>query len=183
MDQGDFERNQGVSAGKYTIGLGLQSMNFCTDREGEFCHYVLGSVGLILLITSDRCLYSLPDSCLLLRKYSIDPQSIVRLEVGTESPIDKAKSVKTVLTQLFGDNHSLEGADPVNACYGGTNALFNAFNWVESRSWDGRDAIVVASDIAIYKESAARPTGGAGCVAILVSPDAPIVAVPGLRGT
>jgi hydroxymethylglutaryl-CoA synthase len=71
----------------------------------------------------------------------------------------------------------------VNACYGGTNALFNAINWVESRSWDGRDAIVVASDIAIYKQSAARPTGGAGCVALLVGPDAPIVSVPGLRGT
>lgn len=91
--------------------------------------------------------------------------------------------MKTVLTQLFGNNHSLEGADTVNACYGGTNALFNAINWVESRSWDGRDAIVVASDIALYKEPAARPTGGAGCVAMLVGPNAPIVAVPGLRGT
>lgn len=91
--------------------------------------------------------------------------------------------MKTVLTQLFGNNHSLEGADTVNACYGGTNALFNAINWVESRSWDGRDAIVVASDIALYKEAAARPTGGAGCVAMLVGPNAPIVAVPGLRGT
>ena len=105
------------------------------------------------------------------------------MEVGTESPFDKAKSVKSVLTQLFGDNHSLEGADTVNACYGGTNALFNAINWVESRSWDGRDAIVVASDIALYKQSAARPTGGAGCVAILIGPDAPIVSLPGLRGT
>jgi hydroxymethylglutaryl-CoA synthase len=119
----------------------------------------------------------------LLRKYSIDAKSIGRLEVGTESPFDKAKSVKTVLTQLFGDNHNLEGADTVNACYGGTNALFNAVNWIESRSWDGRDAIVVASDIAVYKEAAARPTGGAGCVAMLVGPNAPIVAVPGLRGT
>lgn len=119
----------------------------------------------------------------LLAKYSIDPQSIGRLEVGTESPFDKAKSVKSVLTQLFGDNHSLEGADTVNACYGGTNALFNAINWVESRSWDGRDAIVVASDIALYKQSPARPTGGAGCVAILIGPNAPIVSLPGLRGT
>lgn len=119
----------------------------------------------------------------LLRKFSIDPHSIGRLEVGTESPFDKAKSVKTVLTQLFGGNHSLEGADTVNACYGGTNALLNAINWVESRSWDGRDAIVVASDIAVYAQGAARPTGGAGCVAMLIGPDAPIVAVPGLRGT
>jgi hydroxymethylglutaryl-CoA synthase len=121
----------------------------------------------------------------LLRKYNIDPKSIGRLEVGTESPIDKAKSVKTVLTQLFepAGNTSLEGVDTVNACYGGTSALFNAVNWVESRSWDGRDAIVVASDIALYREASSRPTGGAGCVAMLVGPGAVLSLEPSLRGT
>lgn len=131
----------------------------------------------------DVCSLALTAVSSLLDKYSIDPKSVGRLEVGTESPFDKAKSVKSVLTQLFGDNHSLEGADTVNACYGGTNALLNAINWVESRSWDGRDAIVVASDIALYKQPTARPTGGAGCVAMLVGPNAPIISVPGLRGT
>jgi len=61
-------------------------------------------------------------------------------------------------------------------------ALFNAVNWVESRSWDGRDAIVVASDIAIYKEQSSRPTGGAGCVAMLVGPNALLTLEPNLRG-
>lgn len=56
-------------------------------------------------------------------------------------------------------------------------------NWVESRSWDGRDAIVVASDIALYREAASRPTGGAGCVAMLVGPGALLALDPGLRGT
>lgn len=121
----------------------------------------------------------------LLRKYDIDPRSIGRLEVGTESLIDKAKSVKSVLTQLFepAGNTSLEGVDTINACYGGTSALFNAVNWVESRSWDGRDAIVVASDIALYKQPSSRPTGGAGCVAMLVGPDAVLSLEPTLKGT
>ena len=121
----------------------------------------------------------------MLRKYNIDPKSIGRLEVGTESLIDKAKSVKTVLTQLFepAGNTSLEGIDTVNACYGGTSALFNAVNWVESRSWDGRDAIVVASDIALYREAPSRPTGGAGCVAMLVGPNALLAFEPSLKGT
>lgn len=121
----------------------------------------------------------------MLRKYNIDPKTIGRLEVGTESPIDKAKSVKTVLTQLFepAGNTSLEGVDTVNACYGGTSALFNAVNWIESRSWDGRDAIVVASDIALYREASSRPTGGAGCVAMLVGPGAVLVLEPALKGT
>lgn len=120
----------------------------------------------------------------LLRKYDIDPRSIGRLEVGTESMIDKSKSVKSVLMQLFEHcNTNIEGVDTVNACYGGTNALFNAVNWVESRSWDGRDAIVVAGDIALYAEGNARPTGGAGCVAMLIGPDAPLALEPGMRGS
>jgi hypothetical protein len=72
-------------------------------------------------------------------------------------------------------NTDIEGLDSKNACYGGTAALFNAINWVESSSWDGRDAIVVAGDIAIYAEGSARPVGGAGAIAMLIGPDAPLV--------
>ena len=121
----------------------------------------------------------------LLKKYEIDPKSIGRLEVGTETLLDKSKSCKSVLMQLFepSGNTNIEGVDTVNACYGGTNALFNAINWVESSAWDGRNAIVVAGDIALYSKGAARPTGGAGCVAMLVGPDAPLAFEPGLRGS
>lgn len=31
-----------------------------------------------------------------------------------------------------------QGVDCIQACYGGTAAVQNAANWVESRSWDGR---------------------------------------------
>jgi hydroxymethylglutaryl-CoA synthase len=92
--------------------------------------------------------------------------------------LDKAKSCKSVLMQLFPTNPDIEGADTYNACYGGTNALFNAVYWIESSSWDGRDAIVVMSDISLYNTTAARPTGGAGCVAMLVGADAQIVLEP-----
>jgi hypothetical protein len=61
-----------------------------------------------------------------------------------------------------------QGVDCINACYGGTSALFNAVNWVESRSWDARYAIVVASDVAVYAAGPARPSGGCGAVAMLV---------------
>jgi len=103
--------------------------------------------------------------------------SIGRIEVGTETIIDKSKSVKTTLMDLFAEsgNFDIEGVDSKNACYGSTAALFNAINWVESRSWDGRNAIVVAGDIAIYAEGAARPAGGAGACAMLIGPNAPVV--------
>jgi hydroxymethylglutaryl-CoA synthase len=69
-----------------------------------------------------------------------DYSSIGYLEVGTETIIDKSKSVKTVVMQLFEEsgNHDVEGIDTTNACYGGTAALFNALAWVESSSWDGK---------------------------------------------
>jgi hydroxymethylglutaryl-CoA synthase len=119
----------------------------------------------------------------MLSKYNIDTDSIGRLEVGTETILDKSKSVKSVLMQLFGSNTNIEGVDTINACYGGTNAVFNAVDWVESSSWDGRDAIVVAGDIALYAKGNARPTGGAGAVAMLIGPNAPIALEPGMRGS
>lgn len=70
----------------------------------------------------------------------------------------------------------------MNACYGATNALFNSINWMKSEGWDGRLAIVVAVDIAVYEKGPARPTGGAGAVALLIGPDAPIV-IDALRST
>lgn len=54
----------------------------------------------------------------LLEKYNIDPKSIGRLDVGTETIIDKSKSVKTVLMDLFHENTDIEGIDSKNACYG-----------------------------------------------------------------
>lgn len=79
-------------------------------------------------------------------------------------------------------NFDIEGIDSKNACYGGTAALFNAINWVESNSWDGRNAIVVSGDIAVYAEGPARPAGGAGACAILIGPNAPVVFEP-IHGT
>ncbi|SCU86145.1 LADA_0D12596g1_1 [Lachancea dasiensis] len=156
VNQADLEKFDGVSQGKYTIGLGQTNMSFVNDREDIY------SMSLTVLSK-------------LLKNYNVDPQSIGRLEVGTETLLDKSKSVKSVLMQLFGENSDLEGIDNVNACYGGTNALFNSLSWIESSAWDGRDAVVVCGDIAIYDKGAARPTGGAGTVAMLIGPDAPIV--------
>jgi len=103
--------------------------------------------------------------------------NVVLLKVGTETLIDKSKSTKTVLMDLFPGNADVEGATVVNACYGGTAALLNALLWVESDGWDGRYAVVVVVNIATYTRSLARPTCGAGAVAVLVSRNAPLAMV------
>lgn len=166
VDQNDLEKFDEVSTGKYTIGLGQSKMGFCSDRED----------------INSLCLTALHR---LIERNSIDLHDIGRLEVGTETIIDKSKSVKTFLMTLFAEAGAtdIEGIDTTNACYGGTAALFNAINWVESSSWDGRKAIVVAGDIAVYGKGPARPTGGAGAVAMLVGPNAPLVFDRGVRAS
>lgn len=159
VDQAEFETACGVPAGKFTIGLGQTRMGFVNDREDMY------SISLTVFRK-------------LLEKHNLDPKDIGRLEVGTETLLDKSKSVKSVLMQLMGDNADVEGIDTYNACYGGTNALFNAVNWVQSASWDGRYAVVITGDIAIYAKGAARPTGGSGAIAMLIGPDAPLVLNP-----
>ncbi|CAE6479620.1 unnamed protein product [Rhizoctonia solani] len=161
----DLETYDGVSIGKYTVGLGQEFMAYTDDRE-DINSFALSAVSALL------------------EKYEIDPKSIGRLEVGTETLVDKSKSVKTVLMDLFAasGNFDIEGIDSKNACYGSTAALFNAVNWIESRSWDGRNAIVFAGDIAVYAAGNARAVGGAGACAMLIGPNAPIVIEP-VHGT
>lgn len=166
VDQTDLENYDEVPEGKYTIGLGQKQMGFCTDLED----------------INSLCLTAVSQ---LIENNNINYSDIGRLEVGTETIIDKSKSVKTVLMKLFepSGNFQVEGIDTTNACYGGTAALFNALSWIESSAWDGRLAIVVAADIAIYAKGNARPTGGAGAVAMLIGHNASLVIERGLRGT
>lgn len=39
VDQAELEKFDGVSQGKYTIGLGQTKMSFCDDREGNLKEY------------------------------------------------------------------------------------------------------------------------------------------------
>mmetsp|Transcript_21931 Transcript_21931/g.53994 ORF Transcript_21931/g.53994 Transcript_21931/m.53994 type:complete len:527 (+) Transcript_21931:86-1666(+) len=158
VSQSELEKYMGAGEGKFTIGLGQQNMAFVNDLEdiNSVCMTAVGN---------------------LLEKYNVAPTDIGRLEVGTETLIDKSKSVKTTLTQLLNahGNFDVEGVDNINACYGGTAALLNTMAWVESSAWDGRYGLVVCGDIAVYEEGPARPTGGCAAVALLIGRDSPIV--------
>jgi hydroxymethylglutaryl-CoA synthase len=81
-----------VSTGKYTIGLGQLEMAF-VDRLEDVVSISMTSVKSLL------------------EKYNIDPKDVGRLEVGTETVIDKSKAVKTHLMELFTEhgNYSIEG--------------------------------------------------------------------------
>lgn len=105
-----------------------------------------------------------------------------RLEIGTETIIDKSKSIKTTLMDLFKTNKDIEGIQNVNACYGGTAALFNSLDWLVSHPHLNQYAIVIATDIAIYPAGPARATGGAGAVAMLLGRN-PKIVIDKIRAT
>ena len=65
------------------------------------------------------------------------------------------------------------GTDQYNACYGGTAALLNCFNWLQSTNWDGRWAIAIPTDIADAPPQY-RFMVGSAAVAVLAGPDAPL---------
>ncbi|MEW5304152.1 MAG: hypothetical protein WDW36_006784 [Sanguina aurantia] len=156
--QEDLEAADGCP-GKYTVGLGQVAMSFCDDRE---------DVISMALTVSQR----------LMELHQIAPSEIGRLEVASESGLDRSKSIKSHLMRLFSPSgcSDMEGADSCHGCYGSTAALLNAVAWVGSDAWDGRFALVVATDIALYTPgTAACATGGCGAAALLVGPHAPLV--------
>ena len=164
IEQSELEAHDGVSAGKYLVGLGQTRMAICSEHE---------DINSLCLTVTKR----------LVEKSNLSLQEIGFLMVGTETLLDKSKSIKTTLMQLFegSGNHDVQGVDTTNACFGGTASLHHAVDWIESSNWDGRYAIVVCGDIAVYAEGPARPTGGAGAVAMLIGPNAPLIIERGVR--
>lgn len=176
--------------------LFFTTCSWCTThclREKKF-NFILKAIFFTYLYKLKLCLsfpyyiyraiffpFSLTVVNSLLEKYQVDPKHIGRLEVGSETVIDKSKSIKTFLMKIFevsvfswtlysscsdaqcillmssefwnlqkSGNTDIEGVDSTNACYGGTAALFNCVNWVESNCWDGRYGLVVCTDSAVW---------------------------------
>ncbi|TBU05350.1 3-hydroxy-3-methylglutaryl CoA synthase [Hamiltosporidium magnivora] len=153
VDEVDLAKYLNWEPEKLTIGLELLECGTVIDCEDSIS---------LALSAVDR----------LMKKYNIDVNSVGRIDVGTESNHDSSKAFKTYLMNLFPGNNSICGLDTTNACYGGTAAFLNAIAWLESSLWDGRYAIVVATDVALYKDLPPLPTTGAGAVAMLLGPNA-----------
>jgi Hydroxymethylglutaryl-coenzyme A synthase N terminal len=85
----------------------------------------------------------------LMTSRSLRYEQVGWLGVGSESHVDRCKSIKSALMQRFvnAKHFDVGGVDQVNACYAGTAALLSAVDWIESPFWDGRWAVVIATDI------------------------------------
>ncbi|EFO64384.1 Hydroxymethylglutaryl-CoA synthase [Giardia lamblia P15] len=147
---------------KITKGLGQHQMAVTVDSEDP----VSLALNSLQLLIDDKVVQDI-----------LSKITIGRFEVGTESSVDKAKSIKSFLADMMGTARTT-GADIINACLGGVLALENAILWLSAAKHDDKTgkypaAIVVTTDISIYNDITSIPTGGAGAVAMLLVKDYP----------
>ena len=122
----------------------------------------------------------------LILRYRIDPARVGYLALGTESSMDNATGAVIVrglvdralaargLPRLARD---CEVPELKQACLGGVYGIKGALRYL-SYDGAGRQAIVVASDIAEYaRGSTGEPTQGAGAVAMLLEADPQLLAI------
>ena len=140
------------------MGRGQKSITFVSDNE-------------------DTVSMAMSSLSRLLEQSELKFDEVGRLEVGTESAVDRGKSTKSFLMSFFeaDDHHSVEGVDTFNACYGGTNAFLNTTNWIQGEEWNGLYGLVVCSDPAVHPDITHISSIGASSISMLVSPRASLI--------
>ncbi len=163
LDLGEtFAPAQGEDPGKYTKGLGLNASSLPDTYE---------DIVTMAANASHR----------LMKRKGLEPEDIGRIDVATESAFDNSKPVSTYvagcLEQVFDGNflHANKGERKF-ACVAGTQALDDAFNWIRAGRNQGRKALVIATDTALYaRDDPGEATQGAGAVAMLIDENPSIV--------
>jgi hydroxymethylglutaryl-CoA synthase len=162
----DLAVARGIEAEKLKKGLGLQKM-------------ALPDVG------EDAATFAANALLNLIQQHEIDPRTIGRVYLGTESAVDGSKPtatyaveiVETKLAEVFGPR-SFQNCDILDmtfACVGGIDAMHNSIDWVRQDA--SRKAVVIASDLSKYElNSTGEYTQGAGAVAVLITQNPGIVA-------
>lgn len=152
-----LQRN--IDPDKLELGLGLKKM-------------------AVLDVNEDTATIAAGALIKLFQDFSIDPKTIGRIYLGTESSLDGAKPTATYAVQLveqvlagqYGERifKHTDVVDMTFACIGGVDAMHNSIDYV--RANPNQKAIVIAADYAKYGlESTGEYTQGAGAVAVLIS--------------
>ncbi len=164
-----FAPAQDEAPEKYTKGLGLHASSLPDAYE-------------------DIVTMGANASLRLLERKGVTPEDIGRIDVATESAFDNSKPVSTYiagcLEQVFdGDFRHANKGERKFACVSGTQALDDAFNWIRAGRHNGRSALVIATDTALYaRDDPGEATQGAGAVAMLVSEDPDLVTFGDAQG-
>lgn len=147
---------RGQDPKKYTLGLGCREMALCDRDEG------------VVDLAAEAARRALA-------RWGGDAGRLGLIAVGTESAVDMSRPLSAWVADRLGLAGSLRSYEVKHACYGGTLALRQALEWKLSGAANGRAALVIAADVALYElNDPGEPTQGAGAVAMVV--DTPEVA-------
>ena len=175
MDMKDFADLRGADYGKLSKGLGLEAMAIPDVHEDTA---TMGAMAVMQLIDRN----------------GIDPRTIGRMYLGTESALDGAKPTATYIVDMltqryaerFGEDcfQTCDVVDMTFACIGAVDALHTTLDWVaRSNENDERLGIVIFSDNAKYAlESSGEYTQGAGGGALLIRRNPRLLEIPDCIG-
>lgn len=145
-----------VDPNKYTKGLGCTDIALCPSGHDA----VTLAVG-----AAERAL----------SRWGGSVGDIGLIALGTESAKDMSRPLSAWVAEELGLSGTVRSYEVKHACYGGTLALRQGLEWKWSGAGDGKAALVIASDVALYSVGdPGEPTQGAGAVAMIV--DEPTVA-------
>ena len=167
------------------IGLKISDLAIARNIEPAKLEKGLGLKSMALMdVDEDAASMAANALYKLIANNNIDPKSVGRIYLGTESALDAAKPTATyavgMVEEKLAKQHGLrcfkncDVVDMTFACVGAVDALENCIDWIKSSS--ERKAIVIASDVAKYElASTGEYTQGAGAVAMLISSNPSII--------
>ena len=148
-------QNRNIEPDKLIKGLGLHKMTFLDVHQD------------VVTLASNAVLK-------LIQQENINPSTISRIYVGTESGIDSSKPVGSYILSLLESQlgeatfRNCDVLDITFACIGAVDALQNCLDYI--RLNPTKKAIVVATDNAKYDlNSSGEYTQGAGAIAMLIT--------------
>ena len=167
------------------IGLKISDLAIARNIEPAKLEKGLGLKSMALMdVDEDAASMAANALYKLIANNNIDPKSIGRIYLGTESALDAAKPTATYAVGMVEEKlakqyglrcfKNCDVVDMTFACVGAVDALENCIDWIKSNS--ERKAIVIASDVAKYElASTGEYTQGAGAVAMLISSNPSII--------
>ena len=168
LDIEEFSKYRNINAEKLKKGLGLYKMSICDVHQDTA---TLAGNALLKLITENN----------------VDPKSINRIYLGTESALDSSKPTCTysvdMVEEKLGERvfKHTDVVDMTFACIGGVDVLQNALDYVKVNPT--HKVVVIASDFAKYDlGSPGEYTQGAGAVALLIEAHPKLMSFDGKFG-
>lgn len=142
-----------VDPNKYRIGLGCVAQSLCGSNDSPVQLGIRAAESAIAQWGGDR-------------------SRIGMLAVGTETALDMSRPLGAWMASALELPETVRSYEVKHACYAGTLAMRQAYEWQSSGASRGKAALVICTDEALYAPGhPGEPTQGAAAVAMILDSD------------